>query len=156
MAKDIRMPKLGQTMEEGTIVTTLVKVGDTVKKGDIIFEVETDKATMEVDCPAEGFVKAILAEVGQTLPVNAPILVLGDKDETVPQSYIDALLGGAVAPAPAPVVSAPAAPAAAQPSPQQPQRLRSQAARPGFRRALKCFACRSSARRWKREPSSPS
>lgn len=116
MAKDICMPKLGQTMEEGTIVTTLVKVGDPVKKGDIIFEVETDKATMEVDCPAEGVVKAILAEVGQTLPVNAPILVLGDKDETIPQSYIDALLGGASAPVPAPAVSAPAAPAAAQPS----------------------------------------
>jgi pyruvate dehydrogenase E2 component (dihydrolipoamide acetyltransferase) len=116
MAKDIRMPKLGQTMEEGTIVTTLVKVGDTVKKGDIVFEVETDKATMEVDCPAEGVVKAILAEVGQTLPVNAPILVLGDKDETVPQSYIDALLGGPAAPASAPAVSAPVAPAAVQPN----------------------------------------
>ncbi|NLH16651.1 MAG: biotin/lipoyl-binding protein [Phycisphaerae bacterium] len=117
MAKDIRMPKLGQTMEEGTVVTCLVKIGDAVKKGDILFEVETDKATMEVDSPAEGFVKAIIAEVGQTLPVHAPILVLGDKDEVVPQSFIDSLLGGAAAAASTAPVAAPT-PAPVQPATQ--------------------------------------
>ncbi len=113
MAKDIRMPKLGQTMEEGTIVTCLVKVGDAVKKGDVIFEVETDKATLEVESPAEGFIRAILAGPGQTLPINAPMLVLGDQNETVPQSFIDSLLGGQAAPAP--VAATPAAPATSQP-----------------------------------------
>jgi pyruvate dehydrogenase E2 component (dihydrolipoamide acetyltransferase) len=71
MAKVIPMPKLGQTMEEGTIVNTLVKVGDKISKGDVLFEVETDKATLEADSPFEGYVKAILVENGETLAVNA-------------------------------------------------------------------------------------
>ncbi len=56
MAKDIKLPQLGQTMEEGTIVTILIKEGDEVNKGDVIFEVETDKATLEMESPGEGFV----------------------------------------------------------------------------------------------------
>lgn len=91
MAKEVRLPQLGQTMEEGTIVGFTAKLDGEVKKGDVIFEVETDKATLEVESPAEGFVKSILVEVGQTLPVGEPILVLGDKDEEVPQSFIDSL-----------------------------------------------------------------
>jgi len=91
MAKEVRLPQLGQTMEEGTIVGYMVNVGDEVKKGDVIFEVETDKATLEVESPADGFVKHILAEVGQTLVVGEPILILGDRDEKVPQSFIDSL-----------------------------------------------------------------
>lgn len=104
MAKEVRLPQLGQTMEEGTIVGLAVKLEDEVKKSDVIFEVETDKATLEVESPAEGFVKHILVEVGQTLPVGEPILVLGEKDEKVPQSFIDSLKSQAVAPA----VAAPA------------------------------------------------
>ena len=46
MATEVRLPQLGQTMEEGTIVGCMVKVGDEVKKGDVIFEIETDKATL--------------------------------------------------------------------------------------------------------------
>jgi pyruvate dehydrogenase E2 component (dihydrolipoamide acetyltransferase) len=93
MAKEVRLPKLGQTMEEGTIVSCRVKVGDEVKKGDVIFEIETDKATLEMEAPANGYVKCILAKLDQTLPVGAPIMVLGDKDENVPQSFVDALAG---------------------------------------------------------------
>ncbi|MFQ6035080.1 MAG: dihydrolipoamide acetyltransferase family protein [Sedimentisphaerales bacterium] len=92
MAKEVRLPQLGQTMEEGTIVDCRVKVGDEVKKGDVIFEIETDKATLEMESPTDGFVKHILVETEQTLPVGAPILVLGDKDEQVPQSFIEQLL----------------------------------------------------------------
>ncbi len=110
MAREVRLPQLGQTMEEGTIVNCLVKVGDEVKKGDVIFEIETDKATLEMESPAEGFVKYILAETDQTLPVGAPIMVVGDKDEEVPQSFVDSLKGAA--PAPAGVEPAPAAEAA--------------------------------------------
>ncbi len=91
MARDVRLPQLGQTMEEGTVVNCLIKVGSPVKKGDILFEIETDKATLEMESPADGFVKFILAEVGQTLLVGAPMLVLGEKDEQVPQSFLDSL-----------------------------------------------------------------
>ena len=115
MAKEVRLPQLGQTMEEGTVVNCLVKVGDEVKKGDVIFEIETDKATLEMESPADGFVRHILVKVDETLPVGEPLLVLGGKDEDVPQSFIDSLKGGAAAPESAP--SAPAAkPAATQSS----------------------------------------
>ncbi|HDS83865.1 MAG TPA: hypothetical protein ENN97_01525 [Phycisphaerales bacterium] len=95
----VRMPKLGQTMEEGTIVNTLVNVGDEVKKGDVLFEVETDKATLEAEAPADGCVKAILVELGQTVPVNEPLMVLADRDENVPQGFLDALMHEGTAPA---------------------------------------------------------
>jgi pyruvate dehydrogenase E2 component (dihydrolipoamide acetyltransferase) len=91
MAKEVRLPKLGQTMEEGTIVACRVKVGDEVKKGDVIFEIETDKATVEMESPVDGCVKCILTGIDQTLPVGTPIMVIGGKDEHVPQSFIDAL-----------------------------------------------------------------
>jgi pyruvate dehydrogenase E2 component (dihydrolipoamide acetyltransferase) len=118
MAKDVRLPQLGQTMEEGTIVNCLVKVGDEIKKGDVIFEIETDKATLEMESPADGFVKHIVAKVDETLPVGAPVLVLGGKDEDVPQSFVDSLGGGAPA-APAPAPAAPVAEPAptAEPAP---------------------------------------
>jgi len=95
MAREIRLPQLGETMKEGTIVDCKVSSGQQVKKGDIIFEIETDKATLEMESPVDGFVKHILAEVGQTLPVGEPLLILGEKDEQVPQSVIDSLKSGA-------------------------------------------------------------
>jgi pyruvate dehydrogenase E2 component (dihydrolipoamide acetyltransferase) len=91
MAKEVRLPQLGQTMEEGTVVECRVKVGDEVKKGDIIFDIETDKATLEMESPADGFVKHVLAEIGQTLPVGELMMILGGRDENVPQSFIDSL-----------------------------------------------------------------
>ena len=121
MANEVRLPQLGQTMEEGTIVSCLVKVGDEVKKGDVIFEIETDKATLEMESPAAGFVKHILVAVDETLPVGAPLLVLGDKDEDVPQSFIDALKGGApAAPEAAPAAEAAPAPEPAKAEPAKP------------------------------------
>ena len=119
MAREIRLPQLGETMDVGTIVGCLVKVGDQVKKGQVIFEIETDKATLEMESPADGFVKHILAEVNQSLPVGAPILVLGEKDEQVPQSFIDSLKGGA-----------PAGPAAVVPSAAEPAKTEPQASKP--------------------------
>ena len=106
MVKEIRLPQLGQTMEEGTIVTAMVKKGDKVNKGDVIFEVETDKATLEMESPAEGFVKKILIDVGSTVPVNTPILILADESEEISQEFIDSLTGSA---APQPELAAPAA-----------------------------------------------
>ena len=97
MAKEVRLPQLGQTMEEGTIVNCLIKVGDEVKKGDVIFEVETDKATLEMESPAAGFVKHILVKTDETLQIGEPLLVLGEKDEQVPQSFVNSLKGGTAA-----------------------------------------------------------
>jgi hypothetical protein len=91
MAKEITLPQLGQMMEEGTLVNCLVKVGDQVKRGEVIFEIETDRAMFEMESPVEGFVKHIVAKVAQTLPIGAPMIVLGEKDEVVPQSFLDAL-----------------------------------------------------------------
>jgi pyruvate dehydrogenase E2 component (dihydrolipoamide acetyltransferase) len=122
MAKEVRLPQLGQTMEEGTIVSCLVKVGDEVKKSDVIFEIETDKATLEMESPAGGFVKHILAEIDETLSVGAPLLVLGDKDEEVPQSFIDSLTGGATAEPQAaqPAQAEPVEPTKVEPEPGKP------------------------------------
>lgn len=91
MAKDIRLPRLGESMEEGTIVNWLIKPGDTVKIGDVILEVETDKATIEMESHAGGVVKDILVDTGHTVPVDTPLLVLGEKDETVDQAFLDEL-----------------------------------------------------------------
>ena len=117
MANEIKLPQLGQTMEEGTVVSCLVKVGDEVKKGDVIFEVETDKATLEMESPAEGFVKHIICEVGQTLEVNSLMMVLGGKDEQVAvpkkDSPTDKAQLSVATPAEAPV-EAPVEPAAAE------------------------------------------
>jgi pyruvate dehydrogenase E2 component (dihydrolipoamide acetyltransferase) len=83
MAKEIKLPRFGETMEEGTIVNCLVKVGQKVKKGDYLFEIETDKATFEMESPDEGFVKAIVAQPGQTLSVGDVLLILGEENEKI-------------------------------------------------------------------------
>ena len=74
MPIDILMPALSPTMEEGTLAKWHVKVGDTVKSGDVIAEIETDKATMEVEAVDEGVVEEILVPEGtEEVKVNAPI-----------------------------------------------------------------------------------
>ena len=71
---DVLMPALSPTMEEGTLAKWNVKEGDTVKAGDVIAEIETDKATMEVEAVDEGVVEAILVPAGtENVKVNAPI-----------------------------------------------------------------------------------
>jgi pyruvate dehydrogenase E2 component (dihydrolipoamide acetyltransferase) len=100
-------------MEEGTIVNCPVKVGDEVRRGDCVFEIETDKTTLEMESPADGFVKHILVEVGQTLPVGEPLLVLGGKDEQVPQRFLDSLKAAAAAEVPPAVPATAAEPAGA-------------------------------------------
>ena len=82
MPIDILMPALSPTMEEGTLAKWHVKVGDTVKSGDVIAEIETDKATMEVEAVDEGVVEAILvAEGAEGVKVNAPIARLSGEGE---------------------------------------------------------------------------
>jgi pyruvate dehydrogenase E2 component (dihydrolipoamide acetyltransferase) len=129
MATNILMPALSPTMEEGKLAKWLVKEGDTVKSGDILAEIETDKATMEFEAVDEGKIGKILVPEGsEGVKVNAPIAVLLDEGEklgdapaaTTPKQDIPAAMkdiGEAVKKevgpkAEAPKAAAPAAPAA--------------------------------------------
>lgn len=109
------MPLLSDTMTEGKIVAWNKKVGDTVKSDDVLAEVETDKATMEVVGYEEGTLLYIGVEAGKAAPVNGVICVIGNPGEDY-KAALDAE-GGAATSAPAPAVeAAPAAPVAAAPS----------------------------------------
>ncbi|MBB40860.1 MULTISPECIES: pyruvate dehydrogenase complex dihydrolipoamide acetyltransferase [Hyphomonas] len=82
MSINITMPALSPTMEEGTLSKWLVKEGDTISSGDIIAEIETDKATMEVEAVDEGTVAKLLVDAGtEGVKVNAVIAVLAEEDE---------------------------------------------------------------------------
>jgi pyruvate dehydrogenase E2 component (dihydrolipoamide acetyltransferase) len=83
MAEVIRMPKMSDTMTEGVIVAWHKKVGDDVKSGDILAEVETDKATMELENYVKGTLLHIGIEAGQSVPVDAVIAIVGAKGEDV-------------------------------------------------------------------------
>ena len=81
MAEIIRMPKMSDTMEEGVIAGWLKKVGDEVKSGDILAEVETDKATMELETVDEGTISEILVKEGaKAIKVNTPIAKIQEEN----------------------------------------------------------------------------
>ncbi|MEL6572282.1 MAG: pyruvate dehydrogenase complex E1 component subunit beta [Pseudomonadota bacterium] len=113
MATEILMPALSPTMEEGTLAKWLVKEGDTVSSGDIMAEIETDKATMEFEAVDEGIVgKILVAEGTEGVKVNDVIAILVEDGEAVPEA------GAASASPVAAEAPAPAAPvAAAAPAP---------------------------------------
>ena len=83
MAEIITMPRLSDTMEEGTVATWLKKVGDTVSEGDILAEIETDKATMEFESFYEGTLLHIGIQEGETAEVDALLAIIGEKGEDV-------------------------------------------------------------------------
>src|SRR3954447_21359311 len=94
MATNILMPALSPTMTEGTLARWLKKEGDSIKAGDVIAEIETDKATMEVEAVDEGVLgKILVADGSPNIAVNAPIAILVEEGESVPS-------GPAAAPAP--------------------------------------------------------
>ena len=102
MAVEILMPALSPTMEEGTLAKWLVKVGDKLKSGQIIAEIETDKATMEFEAVDEGIISQLLVAAGTAgVKVNAPIAVIVEEGESL-----------SAAPKPAPPVAAVSAPVA--------------------------------------------
>ena len=72
---DVIMPQMGESVNEGTVAAWYKKVGDAVKKDDILFEVETDKAAIEVPAPADGVISAINGNEGDTLEVGAVVCV---------------------------------------------------------------------------------
>jgi len=99
MATEILMPALSPTMEEGTLAKWLVKEGDSVSSGDIMAEIETDKATMEFEAVDEGIIGKILIEEGtEGVKVNTAIAILIEEGESVDDIA-----------APAPAAEAPAA-----------------------------------------------
>src|SRR5215475_8170036 len=99
MPETIVMPKLGLDMTEGTFVNWVKKVGDPVKSGDVLAEIESDKATIEIESTASGVLTKTLVDVGAVVPVGAPIAEVSAE-------------GAAPAAAPATTpASAPAAPA---------------------------------------------
>ena len=83
MAETINMPKLGFDMAEGTLIRWVKQVGENINKGDVLAEIETDKATVEVESPASGVVLQHIVDQGAIVPVNAPIAVVGNEGEKV-------------------------------------------------------------------------
>ena len=112
MAREVRLPKFGDTMKEGTIVDCKVSVGAHVKSGDVLFDVETDKATLEIESPADGFVKQIMVEVGDSYRIETPLLILGDKDERISDEFLRTLRA-----------STPATPTIAKPKPAKRKKI---------------------------------
>ncbi len=101
MAEYFNLPMLGQTMEEGTITKWLKGEGDYIRRGDIIAEVMTDKANLEVDATFEGYLRKILVAEGETVPVNAPIAIISKS----PDEDISSLLAPGPKAEPQPVAA---------------------------------------------------
>jgi pyruvate dehydrogenase E2 component (dihydrolipoamide acetyltransferase) len=98
MAEQLIMPKLGFDMAEGTLIDWNITVGDKINKGDVIAEIETDKATIEIEAQVSGVVLKLLAGPGDIVAVGAPMAYVGEEGEAIPEEGV------------APVTEAPAAP----------------------------------------------
>jgi pyruvate dehydrogenase E2 component (dihydrolipoamide acetyltransferase) len=77
MATTVRMPKYGETMEEGIVSEWTVKIGQEVEEGDIIASIETHKSVFQLEAPVSGNILQFLVEEGQEVPVNTPIAIIG-------------------------------------------------------------------------------
>jgi pyruvate dehydrogenase E2 component (dihydrolipoamide acetyltransferase) len=86
MAETIAMPKLGFDMAEGTLVRWVKNEGETVNKGDVLAEIETDKATVEVESSASGVVRKLLVGEGSVVPIGEPIAIVGSADEKIDEA----------------------------------------------------------------------
>ena len=86
MAETISMPKLGFDMQEGVLIRWVKNEGENVNKGDVLAEIETDKATVEVESSASGVVRKLLVEAGSVVPVGDPIAVVGSADEKIDEA----------------------------------------------------------------------
>ncbi len=121
MASEILMPALSPTMEEGRLAKWLVKEGDKVAAGDLIAEIETDKAVMEMEATEDGIIGRLLVDEGtEGVKVNTPIALLLEEGEDAASLPDPAPAGGAPAAPPSTKEPAAAAPAAAQPAPAAP------------------------------------
>jgi pyruvate dehydrogenase E2 component (dihydrolipoamide acetyltransferase) len=93
MAETITMPKLGFDMAEGTLVRWVRNEGENINKGDVLAEIETDKATVEVESSASGVVRKLLVDQGAVVPIGAPIAIVGSADEILSESATSAPVG---------------------------------------------------------------
>jgi pyruvate dehydrogenase E2 component (dihydrolipoamide acetyltransferase) len=110
---EVIMPKMGDGMEEGTLLEWLKKDGDAVKAGEVIGNIQTDKATLELEAPGSGVLTGILLQAGGTVPVGVPIAAILKAGETLPAGW-----GGASSPsAPVAAVAVTAAPEAVEAAP---------------------------------------
>jgi pyruvate dehydrogenase E2 component (dihydrolipoamide acetyltransferase) len=133
MITRVVLAKLSPTMEEGTIVKWSKREGDTIKVGDVLAEIETDKANMEMEALGAGVLRKVLVPAGGKAPVGALIGVIADAGEDIAATLAEASQAAAAAPAPAPPPPAPAAsaaPASAAPAPAAAPRAPSAAAPP--------------------------
>jgi len=103
MPTEIILPKLGQTMEEGVIVEWLKKEGDPVARGDVLFQVESDKAVLEVESKTKGVLLKILVDKGVKVPVLTVVGLIGEPGEEIPSSTTGAASQPAKAPPSPPV-----------------------------------------------------
>jgi pyruvate dehydrogenase E2 component (dihydrolipoamide acetyltransferase) len=100
MAQIIGLPKLSPTMEEGVLVRWTKKEGDKVSPGDLVAEVETDKANMDFNIEDEGTILKVLVKEGDTVKLGAPVMILGKAGEDISKLESQAASGGPAAPAP--------------------------------------------------------
>src|SRR5512147_898200 len=94
MAKPIKMPKLSDQMTEGKIAEWMKKEGDEIKAGDVVAQVETEKATLDVEAFDSGVLVGITVKAGETVPVGQPIAWIGARGEKVPQAEVAAGAAG--------------------------------------------------------------
>jgi pyruvate dehydrogenase E2 component (dihydrolipoamide acetyltransferase) len=117
MAQLFNMPQLGSTMEEGTILKWHKSEGDSIRSGEVLLEIETDKASMEVEAPTDGVLRKILAQADAIVAIRQPIAILAGADESIEALLAEAGVGGSV-PAAVEAQTPPAsagAPSAAEP-----------------------------------------
>lgn len=120
MAIEITMPALSPTMEKGTLAKWLVKEGDSVESGDVIAEIETDKATMEVEAVDEGTIAKLLIEEGaEDVPVGQLIAILAEEDEDAASVSVPDSAAATPAAAPAPVAESVVVEAVPEPVPTE-------------------------------------
>ena len=112
----VELPRLSDTMEEGVVAKWLIKEGDKVKRGQVIAEIETDKATMEFESFDAGTVLKLVAGEGETLALGSPIAVLGKAGEDPSSALASATSAAASAPAPTEEAAPAAAPASPAPT----------------------------------------
>jgi pyruvate dehydrogenase E2 component (dihydrolipoamide acetyltransferase) len=120
---DVLMPRLSDTMEEGTLSQWVKHEGDQVRKGDVLAVIETDKAAMDMEAYDEGVLTRILVQEGTSVPIGTAIAVIGEEPAAgspARQAPAPEQAERAAVPAPAPAAPAPAAPAPAAPAPAAP------------------------------------
>jgi 2-oxoglutarate dehydrogenase E2 component (dihydrolipoamide succinyltransferase) len=116
MAEEVKMPQMGESIAEGTIVRWLKQVGDTVKRDEPLFEISTDKVDAEIPSPAAGVLSEILAKEGETVAVNSVVAVINGAAARPASSVESAPAQPAASEAPAPSASAPVEEKSAQPA----------------------------------------